>query len=227
MLTQIDVGLWEALYPLRFVGVPMTARMTVVELRDGGLFVHSPGRLTPELREAVDELGPVAAVVASNRFHHVFVGQWREAYPNAECHVAPGLARKRKDLDDVHQLCNSAPPTWAEQLDQHVVEGIPMIGEVVFYHRATRTLINTDITHNVHSESSWLARTIWRFMGSYGKFGPSRLERWVTRDRAALRQSVTRILDWDFDRVIVAHGDVLATGGKDEVRRGFQWVLGD
>jgi len=96
---------------------------------------------------------------------------------------------------------------------------------VAFFQRASQTLINTDMTQNVHADPSWFARTVWRLVESWQRFGPSRLERLLTRDKAALRESLERILDWNFDRVIVAHGDVLETGGKDGMRDGFDWAL--
>ena len=58
-----------------------------------------------------------------------------------------------------------------------------------------------------------------RLIRSYGRFGPSTLDPWLIRDRAAARASLERILAWDFDRVIVAHGDVLERGGHDAARR--------
>ena len=36
-----------------------------------------------------------------------------------------------------------------------------------------------------------------------------------------------RIVGWDFDRVIVAHGEVLEGGGPEALRRGYAWLLAD
>ncbi len=36
----------------------------------------------------------------------------------------------------------------------------------------------------------------------------------VIQNREALEVSLDRIREWDFDRVIVGHGEVLETGGK-------------
>ncbi len=44
------------------------------------------------------------------------------------------------------------------------------------------------------------------------------------RDKSALRKSIDRILAWDFDRVIVTHGDVLECGGQDSLRLGYAWL---
>ena len=225
MLQEITDGLWECENRLRFLGLPLLARTTVIQLGDGGVFVHSPSRLTPELQEAVTALGPVRGVVAPNRFHHLFIGEWRDAFPDAHVAIAPGLPSKRKDLADLPLLGNESPDIWSDDLDQHVIEGIPTMGEVVFLHRASRTLITTDLAFNIREEPSWFARTVWRMMNGYGKFGPTRLERLLTRDRAGLRQSLETILDWDFERVVVGHGEVLASGGKDGLRQGYSWAL--
>lgn len=222
-LRPIVDGLWEMETPVKLAGVRMPARTVLVELGGGGLLVHSPGRLDDEAREAVDRLGPVRALIAPNRFHHLFVDVWRDAYPDAELFVAPGLADKRADLDGM-ALTDTAPALWAAEIEQHVWAGIPKVGEVAFVHKPSRTLLNTDMMYNMQHEPRWFARTAWRLFGAYGRFGTSRLERWLTRDRDALRASVDRVLAWDFDRVTVAHGEVLASGGKDCVRDAWSWV---
>ena len=45
------------------------------------------------------------------------------------------------------------------------------------------------------------------------------------RDRAAARQSLEQILAWDFDRVIVAHGDIRESGGREALKAGYAWLL--
>lgn len=39
-----------------------------------------------------------------------------------------------------------------------------------------------------------------------------------------MRAGVERILDLDFDRVIVTHGDVVETGGREALREAFSKV---
>jgi hypothetical protein len=98
MLRKLDENVWVAEQPLKFMGLAVGARMTVIRLADGGLWVHSPLRLTPERRQAVDALGPVRFLVAPNKYHHLFIGDWMAAYPHAQSYAAPGLSEKRKDL---------------------------------------------------------------------------------------------------------------------------------
>ena len=44
------------------------------------------------------------------------------------------------------------------------------------------------------------------------------------RDRRAARASVDKILQWDFDRIIVTHGDVLETGGHERFAAAFAFL---
>ena len=99
------------------------------------------------------------------------------------------------------------------------------MNEVVFLHRASRTLVVTDLCFNVRHSDHLGTRLFMRVNGAYGRFGPSRLLRSLVRDRPALRASLERILAWDFERVVVTHGEVLEHGGRDALRAGFAWLL--
>jgi len=102
-----------------------------------------------------------------------------------------------------------------------------MENEVVFFHRASHTLILCDLAFNFGPRFPVVTRAVARLLGSYEHFGPSRLDPLLIRDRTAARRSMERILEWDFDRVIVAHGEVLDRGGRDALRRGYGWLLTD
>ena len=199
-------------------------RMTVIQLADRGLFLHSPVPLDADLRAALDALGAVRAIVAPSKAHHLYVGDYVAAYPDAKLHGAPGLADKRTDLKFDSILSDEADPDWRGQIDQHFFRGDPFLNEVVFFHRATRTAIFTDLIFNVAAEDASKARVFNWLTGAAGRFGPHRLVRRTIVDRDAARESVLKILDWNFDRVIVTHGEVLDTGGRDRVRAAFSYL---
>ena len=78
--------------------VPFTTRMTVVRLGDGSLWLHSPTPAEPALLAAVDALGPVRHLIAPNKIHYWWIGDWKSRYPEATTWAAPGVAayaRKR------------------------------------------------------------------------------------------------------------------------------------
>ncbi len=225
-MQQLAPDLWVADSPLRFFGLEVGARMTVVRLPGPRLLLHSPIAASPERVREVEALGPVAHLVAPNRFHHLFVGEWQRAFPDASVHVAPGLETKRKDLAEARVLSDEPEAGWSEVLDQLGVEGFPLANEVVFFHRPSATLIATDLAFNVGSGSPLPTRLAFRLAGGYGRLAPTLLERLFVRDRAAFRRSLERILAWPFDRVVVAHGEVCEKGGREALRRGYAWALG-
>jgi len=224
-MQQIDTDLWTADAPLRFFGVEVGARMTVIRLPGGELLLHSPIAAVPELVAEVAALGRVAYLVAPNRFHHLYVGQWKQACPEASVFVAPGLDTKRSDLEIAGVLGDEPEAGWAETVDQVLVAGVPLANEVVFFHRPSATLVATDLAFNIGPRSPWFTRLFFRLGGAYGHVTPTLLERLLVRDRAAFRPCLERILEWPFERVVVAHGEVSQQGGREEFIRGYRWVL--
>lgn len=224
-MKQLDDGLWIADQSLRVAGVDLGARMTVVRLADGSLVLHSPIRPTKDLIDEVGALGRVAAIVAPNRFHHMFAAPWQAAFPGTPLFVAPGLEAKRADLAIAGVLSDTPEPTWQGSLEQAVLHGIPLTNEVVFFHRASRTLIVTDLAFHIGPDHPALTRLLFRLSGAYGRLAPTFLERFLVRDRARFRAVLERILEWPFERVIVAHGKVVDSGGRRALGQGFAWLL--
>lgn len=225
-MRELAPGLWIADVPLRFFGLELGARMTVVRLAGGELLLHSPVAAGAELVGEVAALGRVAHLVAPNRFHHLFVGDWQKRFPEAAIHVAPGLERKRADLAIGSRLGAVPDPAWADVLDQVPLAGIPATNEVAFFHRPSATLIASDLAFQIGPESPALTRAAFRAMGAYGCLCPTPLERLLIRDRNAFRASLERILAWPIERVVVAHGGVCEHEGRARLARGYAWILG-
>ncbi len=225
MLRKLAENLWVEERSQRFYGLEVGARMTVMRLADGSLLLHSPVSLDPQLRRELDSLGAVRYAVAPNRFHHLYAGEVAKAYPEARLWVAPGVERKRPDLEFVGVLGDEAPEAWHDEVGQIFVRGRPFENEVTFLHRPSRTLLLCDLAFNFGPHAPPATRVLMRLVGGYGRFGPTRLDPILIRDRPAARQSFERILAWDFDRVVIAHGEVLEAGGPAALRVGYDWLL--
>ncbi|HEX8236398.1 MAG TPA: DUF4336 domain-containing protein [Abditibacteriaceae bacterium] len=215
-------SLWVAETPFRLLGLEVGARMTVVRLSDSPLLVISPIDLTPQLRAELDALGAVRCIIAPNRFHFLSVSEYSKAFPNAALFIAPGV--KVADAPVSGTLNEHAEALWSDVLDQAIFYGNKMEQEVVFFHRNSRTLILTDLCFNVRRATAPIQRVAARLLDINGKFGPSRLFRITTRDKTTARASRERILRWDFDRVVMAHGEVLESGGKAAMKRALRWL---
>jgi hypothetical protein len=224
-LIELDQSIWLVERRQAFYGLEVGTRMTVIRLEDGSVLLHSPVFLDPELRQQLDAIGPVRYAIAPNRVHHLHAGEVAEAYPESRLWVGPGLERKRPDLRFVAILDDEAPAEWRGQVDQVFFRGRPYENEVVFFHRASRTLILCDLAFNFGPRAPRPTRILMKLMRSYGHFGPSKLDPWLIKDRDAARQSLEKILAWDFDRVVLAHGDVLESGGNQALRDGYAWLL--
>jgi hypothetical protein len=225
MLRKLAENLWVEERSQRFYGLEVGARMTVMRLADGSLLLHSPVSLDPQLRRELDSLGAVRYAVAPNRFHHLYAGEVAKAYPEARLWLAPGVERKRPDLEFVDVLGDEAPEEWHDEVAQIFFRGRPFENEVTFLHRPSRTLVLCDLAFNFGPHAPPATRLLLRLVGGYGRFGPTRLDPILIRDRPAARQSFERILAWDFDRVVIAHGEVLEAGGPAALRVGYDWLL--
>lgn len=226
MLRSIGDGIWVLDHPMRMPGgIEIGTRSTWVRLADGSLLLHSPGPMTEEQLEGVRALAPVSAIVAPNAFHHLFLERAAACFPAAEIHGVAGVQDKVPALS-MQRLSGEAAPVWKGILEQEVVGGAPRMDEVVCFHPASRTLLLVDLCFNMRRFDN--RRTGWflHLAGAHGRFGPSRLARSMIRDRAALRASVDRMLAWDFDRVVVTHGDVVETGGREVFREAFAFLQG-
>ena len=224
MLQNLDKNLWVVPAPQRVFGLQIGTRMTVIKLISGGLFLHSPVSLTPELCQELSALGDVRAIAAPNRYHHLYVKDYFKTYPEALIYAAPGLPKKRKDLRFHDVLSENPPEVWSKDIEQTLVRGMPALNEVVFFHPPSRTLVLTDLCVNFPPAQSFLLRFYRRWIQDYeGKFTMARIIKLMVRDREALRSSCDRILRWGFDRVTVAHGEVLESGGREAFENAFRW----
>jgi hypothetical protein len=223
MLEPLTDDVWTEARPLRFFGLETGTRMTIVRLRSGGLFVHSPVALDDALRAEVDALGPVTAIVAPSRFHHLYVGPWAAAYPGASLSACPGLEKKRKDVSWSRILGDEPAAEWQGELDQVFFGARSLENEVVFFHRASRSIISSDFVFNLATHPSGFTRAVAFLLGQR-RPGTTLLERVMIRDRPAAREQIARIAAWGAERIVLAHGDNVAAGGSEVVREAYGWL---
>lgn len=222
ILTEVGARLWVAESPLRWYGIEIGRRMAVVQLANGGLFVHSPAPLSDALREELDALGEMRFVVPANKFHgHLYMEQYRAAYPQAELFAAPGLDAKRRDLRFDGLLGSVPDPRWKDEIDQAPFLGNRVLTEIVFFHQPSRTLILGDVCLKLGLGAPLSARLYGRLAGVYRRLAMPRELRLFVRNRQAACASVRRILEWDFDRILVGHDETVETGGREDFRRAF------
>ncbi|MEA5390933.1 DUF4336 domain-containing protein [Cyanobium gracile UHCC 0139] len=234
MLRRLAEDLWVAEAPQTYFGLSIGTRMSVFRLENSHrLVILSPIQPTPELEQDLAAIGVVTDIVAPNAFHHLYLQAFQQRFPQATVWGPPALRQKCPHLELDHLLDTAAPSPWPE-LRLCSLSGLHTLGptgpsplhEVAFCHTPTRTLVLTDSAFHFDASAPWLTRCLTRIGGGYGRLEPSILERLATAERASLRRAMQVVLQWDFDRVIVAHGAVVETGGKQALARSYASFLG-
>lgn len=226
MLNQIAEGVYEVTSELRMApGFYLPVRCTVLVIGEGELALVSPVRMSEETVREIDALGKVTHIVAPNLLHHIFLGAAMKQWPAARVHGAPGLAKKRGDLT-FHEVLGAKEDALGADLACVLLEGAPDMNEVVILHKPSRTLVVTDLVFNLQAPHGALTWLFLNVMGTYKRLNVSRLVRFALRNRARVAPSLRRVLSLDFDRLVVAHGDVLDEGAKAKVTPLFSWVFG-
>ena len=160
-------------------------------------------------------------VVPASKLHgNLFAEDYAAAFPEAELFKAPGR-RERKGIDYAGELGDAPDPRWAEELDQLVLQGNRLLTEVLFFHRASRSLIVGDLVWHVTPDAPATTR-LW--VGGGEGVRPARAFRRAIRDRAAFRRSLDRVLEWDFDRIQVGHGANVEGDAKRVVREAYAFL---
>ncbi len=219
MLDPLGPGIWTVPMPLKLAGAEFGTRMTVVRVADGGLVLIAPIAIDSTLAAVLAEVGEVRAVIAPNAFHHAYFLAAAERYPDAVCFLAEGVEKKLGTRPPgARDLAGIADPLWEAELEQVVLEGVPMTNEVIFFHRESRTLILTDLCFNFDPAPGGWTGLFLRITGAHGRLAVSRLMRASLKDKTRVRAALARILEWDFDKIIVTHGHNIKSGGKERFR---------
>lgn len=213
----------EVSYRLWGLTLPCPTRMTIIRLPDGGLWVHSPVACTPDLIAAVEALGPVAAIIAPNVFHYNHLADWARAVPQARIYALPGLAAKVTGITFA-ALDQAGTAPWLAAIDSHVV-ALGSFAEVVFLHRASRTLIVTDLMQNfeAHRIRNPLVRMVMRLGGATGPNGRPSIEIRLAAlmHRNALRRGVQQMLAWEPSGIILSHGACYRKDAASVIAKAF------
>lgn len=233
MLRQLDTDIWVAEQPFRYFGLSVGTRMTVIRLSDRELAVISPIQMDDAMVRQLDEIGTVSHIIAPNLYHYLFAAACKALYPNATFWAAPGLTSKKPDLA-IDQTISNDGSKFLNGIEYTVFDGFRTLGltgfetlnECVFFHSESRTVILTDTAFHFDNSFPLITQVATRVLGGYKSLSPSLLERVATQEKEKVRHSVEKVLAWDFERVIMAHGSIIENGGKQRFREGYEQFLG-
>jgi hypothetical protein len=196
----------------------MGRTVTVMRLSSGRLVIHSTAPFTMEDVKDINALGQPAWLTEATLFHDTFATAGRSAFSDIPYFVPEGFRRSVGNTSSANPhpaFLHTPPPEWRSELEVLELEGMPNVREHVFFHRLTRTLIVADLVFNFGPHATAWTRWFFRWAGDISEFpGMSRLFRGSVRDPTAFARSVQLMMQWDFDRLIVGHGEIIHSGAK-------------
>jgi hypothetical protein len=178
--------------------------------------------------EKIRNLGAVRYLVSGTPRHLWRLESWHTLFPEAELWSSPitpiTLTTERLPLTGI--LTDEVPQPWAQDLDQALIRGSSWLNEVAFFHVPSRTLLLEDVIQIHRRRAGRPLRNLLLGLGGVAEpdGGVGRDIRLTFRHRDAARASVDRILQWDFDKLVIAHGPVVTHDARRIVEKAFAWL---
>jgi len=165
----------------------------------------------------LEELGPVKYIIAPNKVHHMFVPEYLEKFPEARLYLAPGLKERVPEFEKGVILKGQMDQAWEKDLDMIMTAGNSFFSEVVLFHKESKILIVADFIMNfppgyfdgkVNSESlAALATQFFSELPDKPMCSPE--HSLYCTDVKAFQSTSDNILAWEFESIIMSHGEIL------------------
>jgi hypothetical protein len=214
-MRAIAENLWIKSYPLRLLGTEQGRVVTIIRLTSGDLIIHSTAPFSPLDVQAISALGRPRWLVDAMLLHDTFAKDAKAAFPELPLLGPEGFAEAAKVPA---QPLLPAPSEWAGEVEVLALQGMPKLEEHVFFHRPSRTLIVADFVFNFDYRGNAWERFFRRWaIGLKHQPGMTRVFRMFIQDRAAFKASLATMLEWDFQRVICGHKEVVEHDAKARI----------
>lgn len=149
----------------RFGLVPIGGRSTAVKLTGtgagaaggdasgaaGGVWVLASTPLDGPTQTKLKEMGEVKYIVAGDLMHHLYLGDYAKAFPDAKLIGVDGLTEKRSDLKVAGEYGRDDPATKYGYEDEIQAHYFPTFSnkDMAFLHKESKSLIITDLLFNL------------------------------------------------------------------------------
>jgi hypothetical protein len=199
---------------------PIGRRLIVIRLSNNELVVHSPIYLEHAIKSKLDSLGKLTTILVPNKWHTLDVKKVHDQYPHSKIFVSDGLQKelsKRLPIHGTYEEDWTAP--LSDELDVFSIEGL-YNPEVVFFHKASKTLIAADVFFNFNHNDFSGFTSLLMLLNKATRFGTTRFYKWsMVKDKSLFKASLADILKkWTIDKIIVCHGHIIHTNGMIKIQ---------
>jgi len=212
----ITDDVWLLAFPLKVLGADLRRNVTVVRLLSGKLLIHSTAPFSPADVAVIRQLGEPGWLLDGVLRHDTFAHEGRNAFPGIPYLAPPGFT-EQAGVETIPLV--PCPDEWLGKLRALEIQGMPEMRDTVILHEPSGTLIITELLFNFGDDQPiWTELLLRAAIGGEHHPGMSRPFKHAVKDEAAFIASVRTILEWNFDRIIVGHGDVIERDGKARLR---------
>ncbi len=160
--------------------------------------------------------GKQTILVEPSLLHHKQLAKAIQVLEPVELWGPPGFAQKLPEFRDTRSF-GVDPWPHDDALSFAVIEGAPMRNEVVFFHQPSRTIYTADLAFAILEPKGMVSPIALRLMGIYKRFGvPKMWPHWV-KDKAAFQRSIDKVMSWPFERIAMAHGEIVEGNAREKL----------
>lgn len=209
--------LWIQKFPLSVLGTDHGRTVTVMRLTSGKLILHSMAPFSAADVAAIKNLGEPSWLLEAMLLHDTYAAEGPKHFPGLPLLGPPGFD---KVVGFPVTPLLPAPAEWEGQVQLMRLKGAPKLEEHVVLHVPSKTLIVADLVFNFPADERGWNRFFHRYIAGFRRYpGTSRIFKLFVADKTAFRASLEEVLEWNFDRIIPGHGEVIERGGKEALRQ--------
>ncbi|KAM0750026.1 hypothetical protein T439DRAFT_326896 [Meredithblackwellia eburnea MCA 4105] len=225
--------------------VPFGGRSTAVVLKNNKTFLIPSHPLDSATLETLSALpAPVTYLVSPDLEHDLYLPQYVAAFPNAKVYVPKPIFDKwssddkwKAEKERVTFVFGEGKGDPFETETDGEIKSVDFGAsfrnqDIAFLHTPTKTLIEADLLFNLPAKEQFSKTEDspnMTLVTGWLQPGTTMHKRmfWylLCKDRQGMATAAKAVSDWDFDRVIPCHGDVIETGGKKAWNDTYEWFL--
>jgi len=232
VIREVAKDVWTFSRPFARYGVfPMGGRSTAIKLKDGGVWVLASTTLDAETKAKINELGNVKYIINPDAVHHLFLPEFKRAYPDAK---VIGVADTIRGMTDqtfpFDGLWGRDPPDaqygFEGDIKHRYFSGFRN-KDVAFLHVASKSLIEADLLLNLPATEQYSKCSRWIPQATLkpDSWAHRKVIEGISVDVAAMKRDARTVASWDFDRIIPCHGDVIERDGNKVWRDAYKFFI--
>ncbi|THH13984.1 hypothetical protein EW146_g6295 [Bondarzewia mesenterica] len=233
VIREVTKDVWTFSKPFMRLGfLPIGGRSTAIKLSNGDVWVLASTPLTDDTKKTLANLGPVKYIISADAVHHLYLGEFKKAYPEAKLLAVEEVVEKKKneglEFAGFWGDKQREPKFGFEgEIKSCYFSGFKN-KDVAFLHEPSKTLVEADLLFNMPAieqySRSWFSGRTPFFGNPYSTLQKKMM--WsLGVDKEAMKRDARTVAGWDFNRIIPCHGDVIEKDGNKAWRATYEHYL--